>query len=363
MRKIILPLLVLSAIVFFPACSEKFDVAAPYKSVTVVYGLLDRNDTAHYIRIQKAFLDNNKSALAMAKEVDSNFYKNINVRVAKIPFSGIGLPSDTIHLNKVDLANEGYPKDQGTFFNSPNYAYKFTQLLDPNYTYRIIVTNAATGEVDSAETPVIDDKTNSNFYIYYIDDTSAHIQLDFTSTSRLATVNMQGKYTPPSSFTFKGSNTPVGIAQGFIRFHWIDSNIATGAKIARSCDHDFGYAPINNNNFAYSVPNLELYNAISSGFGPAPDLTVRLIDRCELIFYLGTSDFYNYLTVQSLQGTGLTGNEIQPSYTNIQGANVLGLYTARAMRSGYITISNSTINVLETNSLTESARIKGTVYH
>ena len=363
MKKFILPFLSLAVLFLLPACSEKFNVAAPYKSVTVVYGLLDRNDTAHYIRIQKAFLDNNKSALSMAREVDSNFFQHINVRIARTSITGDGIIKDTIHLTRVDLNTEGYPKESGTFFDAPNYAYKFTNLLDPNYVYRIIVTNTASGEVDSAEAAVIDDRTNSSFYIYFIDDTADHIQLDFSSTASNATVTMSGSYTPPSNFNFNGSTTPVGIAQAFIRFHWVDSNISTGIKTPRSCDHNLGYTPFNGKNFDYEVNNLELYNAVSSGFGPAPPLTVRLIDRCELIFYLGTPDFYNYITVQSLQGTGLTGNEIQPTFTNVKGSNVLGLYTSRAMRSGFVTITGNTIDSLESPKLEPNINIVGTIYH
>ena len=363
MKKFLFPLLALVALFFLPACSEKFDVAAPYKSVTVVYGLLDRNDTAHYIRIQKAFLDNNKSALVMAKEVDSNTFANLNVRVARISMNGNAIASDTVHLTRVDLNVEGYPKQAGTFFNAPNYAYKFKSALDPAYIYRIIVTNPATGEVDSADAPVIDDRNGGPFYVYYIDDTASHPTLDFSSTASLSTITLTGRYTPPNNFSFNGSTTPVAAVQAFIRFHWVDSNVSTGATTAKYFDHNIGYIFLNGTGFSYDVKNTELYNAINSGIGIAPAFTDRLMDRCELIFYLGTTDFYNYITVQSLQGTGLTGNEIQPTYTNIKGQNVLGLYTSRGLRSGYITISPNTIESLKTSPLVEGVRIKGTVYH
>ncbi|MBS1689466.1 MAG: hypothetical protein JSS96_12130, partial [Bacteroidetes bacterium] len=59
------------------SCSEKFKVAAPYKSITVAYGLMDMSDTAHYVRIQKAFLDENKSAITMAQNPDSNYFPQL----------------------------------------------------------------------------------------------------------------------------------------------------------------------------------------------------------------------------------------------------------------------------------------------
>ncbi len=363
MKKIILPLLALMALSILPSCSEKFNVAAPYKSITIVYGLLDKSDTAHYIRIQKAFLDDTKSALAMAKESDSSFFNNINVKIKRISMSGNLL--DTIHLDRVDLTAEGYPKEAGTFFNSPNYAYKFKGALSPNYIYRIVVNNAATGEVDSAEAPIIDNvPTLSSFYIYYIDDTSSNPQFEFAVNSPYQKTEIISRYLASSNFNFNGYTTPAGVAQAFIRFHWVDSNTVTGVTAPKSYDYNLGYMELASNTFfTYQVTNTDMLNAINTGMYKAPENTVRLMDRCELIMYLGTQDFYNYIKVEALQGTGLTGNEIQPTYTNIKGANVLGLYTSRCMRKGYVTISDNTIQALKTLDIVSAQRIVGTVYH
>src|SRR5262249_40207264 len=139
MKKLLLPCIALVSLFLITSCSEKFKVAAPYKNITVIYGYLDRADTAHYIRIQKAFLDEDKSALTMAQTPDSSFYANLDVSIARVTYSGI--KHDVIHLNRVDLGSEGYPKPIGAFFNTPNYAYKFKDLLDQQYIYRLIVHN------------------------------------------------------------------------------------------------------------------------------------------------------------------------------------------------------------------------------
>src|SRR5437764_4127391 len=56
-------LLLLPVLCLLASCSEDFTVGAPYKAITVVYGIMDVGDTAHYIRIQKAYYDENMSAL------------------------------------------------------------------------------------------------------------------------------------------------------------------------------------------------------------------------------------------------------------------------------------------------------------
>ena len=78
-----------SALLALTGCEEDFDVAAPYKDITVVYGIMDKLDTVHYIRVQKAFLDERKSAIDMAKEADSSFYKDITVKMQEVSDKGV----------------------------------------------------------------------------------------------------------------------------------------------------------------------------------------------------------------------------------------------------------------------------------
>ena len=51
-----MPLAVLAAFLL-TACSNDLEVAAPWKDIPVVWGMISRSDTAHYVRVEKAFLD------------------------------------------------------------------------------------------------------------------------------------------------------------------------------------------------------------------------------------------------------------------------------------------------------------------
>ena len=42
---------------FLNSCSEDFQLTEPYKDIPVIYGLLNRADTAHYIRIHKTLVN------------------------------------------------------------------------------------------------------------------------------------------------------------------------------------------------------------------------------------------------------------------------------------------------------------------
>ena len=363
MKKLIFPFIVMASLLLSVGCSTKFNVAAPYKNITVVYAFLDRADTAHYIRIQKAFLDQNKSAISMAQTPDSNFYSSISVRIERYAFSGTGAWYDTIHLNRVDLGLEGYPKQSGTFFNAPNYAYKFTNTLDPNYIYRIKITNLVTGAVDSSDAPVLDD-VSSAFKVDVIDDSNLNrAGMDFSSSFQSKIFEFVATYYPVSNFSFEGFSSPAYVSQAYIRFNWTDSNELTKAKTQHSYDFNAGFLLFNNNNQAdYKVHNIDLYSAIASGMGVAPANTARLIDRCNISLYISTYDYYLYQQTTANQGTGLTGSEIEPISTNIKGNDALGLYTSRGMHTGKLTITRTTIDSLKTNPMTQPMNIVGTAY-
>jgi len=361
MKKIIFPVIAFFVLLSVVGCKTKFNIAAPYKSITVIYGLLDESDTAHYIRIQKAFLDQNKSALTIAQNADSNFFPNINVRVEVIDYLGTGNIIDTIHLNKVDLNLEGYPKAPGVFFNSPNYAYKFKNALNPNYSYRIVVSNPVSGEVDSAEAPIIDDKDITTFTLPIIDNPTLNLGgMDFSSTLPFANFEITSTYNAPSNYNFYGQTTPDSIAQVIIRFNWIDSNVLTNGETEHSYDYNAGYATATSGNtFDYKIDDLSLYNAVFTAMGKAPLNIDRLLQKCDIFVYLSTPDYYHYMELASTQGVGLTANEIEPIYTNISGANALGIYTSRGVRTGNIAITAVTLDSLQTSSITSAANITG----
>src|SRR5690606_33649965 len=132
-------------------CSEDFQVTAPYKKVTVVYGLLDPQDTAHYIRIQKAFLDENKSAIQMAADPDSSFFSELVVTMTAFSDPEGQTPVETHTLEKVNLNQQGYPKEEGPFFTDPSYAYKWKATLNPFQCYRLRILDPQTGNRDSSD--------------------------------------------------------------------------------------------------------------------------------------------------------------------------------------------------------------------
>ena len=68
-------LLLLVFFLILPSCEEDFDITAPYKDITIAYGLLDLNEDTVYVRINKAFLGDG-NVLEMVEVEDSSVYVN-----------------------------------------------------------------------------------------------------------------------------------------------------------------------------------------------------------------------------------------------------------------------------------------------
>ncbi|MBL7719500.1 MAG: hypothetical protein JNL72_11730 [Flavipsychrobacter sp.] len=338
------------------SCSEDFDVAAPYKNVTFVYAMLNQADTAQYIRIQKAFMDQDKSSLDMSKIADSSFYADgvLDVVVKEIQNGSV---ISTTPLTRVRMENEGYPKQDGQFFTGPNYAYKYIppgpgNRLNKNYLYRLEIKNTQTGEEYSAETNIIPTDTNrGNFYIYAFGDPTINYAPDpltFTKTVPAASMRYELIVSVPS---------PARTLEGTIRFFYWEKNNTLQTEEQKYVDFPFAQTLVNSGNGTLSVPNSAFYYFFRDNLGPAPANTVRYLDSCDIYVYAGSQALEDYRALNGAQG-GITSNEIKPIYTNMKGNNVYGLFTTRGVRIGRnLAINGATLDSLYTNPITAGVGI------
>lgn len=346
MKKILVSLLVGVGITGLYSCSDDFKVAAPYKNITLVYGLLNTEDTAHYIKIQKAFLDENKNAVEMAKVPDSNYYPNLNVVIKEL--SG-GHVVKTIDLQRVDVNLEGYQKDTGTFFTSPNYAYKFKETLNPNSRYRLVITNPDAGFTDSSEIQVID---ASELRAYTI---TAATQFNFARTVPTGTARLDIALQVPSSAKY---------IEGKIKFHWVDKDLNTGEQTDHDADFIFASEGISQTNIVISNSNVAFYSFLKSSMTVAPDNIMRYMDSCDLHLAIGAQEMYDYIIVTNIQSSGLTADQLKPLYTNILGNDVYGIFSSRAYRTyKNIPLTDATLDSFRVNPITADLNIKGRSDH
>ncbi|MCQ2285647.1 MAG: hypothetical protein MJZ76_02090 [Bacteroidales bacterium] len=148
----------LVALILFIACEPEFDQNAPYKDVTVVYGLLNPNETNHYIKVYKAY-QTRDNAIVAARDLDNiSYYDNITVSLDEYVDNQLKrtLPCDMSY---------DVPKDSGIFAYQPQVVYVNKDALNKEATYKLNIVNKQSGKRITAETSIVKDfHINQPFY-------------------------------------------------------------------------------------------------------------------------------------------------------------------------------------------------------
>jgi hypothetical protein len=338
------------------SCKEDFEIAAPYKNITIVYAMLDKDSSVNYIRIQKAFMSADKSALDMAKVADSSFYADgvLDVKMHEIDANGNVI--DIATLSRVNMNDLGRPKEPGTFFTSPNYAYQYNKTLSKFNTYRLVIKNNQTGDIDSSTTSIIpNDTTQGNFYVLAFGDNNYPPEnLAFRNTTA---VGHQYKLQVKVGY-------PAAMVEGIIRFgYWeVDNVNPPQHKVV-----DFNFATTSlkaDGSGTLQIPNSAFYSFFRNALGTAPANTLRYLDStCVIDVYAGSKEFVEYQTITQAQMSGITSTEIKPIYTNMKGTDVYGLFTTKALRRGRaIPIDKVTVDSLAKNPQTNPTGLQDKFY-
>ncbi len=344
------------------SCNEDFTVAAPYRHITIVSGILDRGDTVHYIRIQKAFMDENNSAIDMSKIPDSSFYPEADLDVtiyewdsAQVKITG-SFPLTRVNMNTEDpryIKNPAISEQQ--FFTTPNYAYKFEKKdLSPRHWYKLVIHNKQTGNTDS-----------SNFVGIVNSDSNRYLDGFYIQDFQLKDYSIGFAKTTPTSryrlFTYMPRNGRM--AEGYIRFNYVEKDITTNTKTRKYVDYAFDNEQAvtkGGQSFELATLNANIYAFLNSSIGPAPDNIERYMDSCDLFIYAAGPELYYYNNINQGQNGGLTGDNIQPNYTNFSGNNVIGVLSSRGVRTYYnAAIEKVTLDSIMINPTTESLRFRG----
>ena len=110
------------------SCNKDLDLTSPGEEQIIIYALLDKNETSHYVRVQKAYLDKSANALVLAKESDSIYYKDaLDVTITDLSNNAV------YTLTRVYGDTLGLVKDSGIFSSSPNVLYRLNRTLDKTH--------------------------------------------------------------------------------------------------------------------------------------------------------------------------------------------------------------------------------------
>lgn len=282
----------------FTSCDNELIVTDTWKDIPVVWGLLSASDTAHYIRVEKAFLDPTTSALDIARIPDSLYYDDAQVTLRRISSGQI------YTLTRVDGNLEGYPRDSGIFAESPNYLYKIrANLLNlvPGDEYEFMLvrndhTDPVTARTIILPKPVLRNpvpgatlgfKTNNQFLFRWnaIDQASL---FDLILTIHYSERNAEtgGLFLPKS-------------------FEWV---------IQRNLE-----------DVQRSIDGSEFYSAIKANVKENFEAT-RIFDSLDISVWAGGSELGEFIKVVQAN-TDITSTQDIPNYTNL--SEGIGIFSSR----------------------------------
>ena len=299
------------------ACDNDVDVNASWEETTFVYGLLDIHDSVHYVKVNKAFLNNDKDAEQVAKNNPDSIYHTQDIRVILQELKN-GSVSNEITLQKDTLRT----KEEGLFPSPKHILYKTPPYqLNANRQYQIRVEKLKQKEPVYATTPIVDD--------IVLNYPTKRNQLSFGEVEELEFNWSTGQnayfYNLQIDIFYVNKNTRTG---NFNKdtIHWTVFRQQTTSSTAGGSD------------FEYEIPSTEFYQRLASGLDRKNDI-VRPVDSMSAKVKVtgGAREIFNYMRVNEPSISIVQKN---PEYTNIN--NGRGIFSSRNTFSYDIGFSSGT---------------------
>jgi hypothetical protein len=330
MKKLI-SLFLFSAVLFsFVGCKNDLKVSAPYKDITVVYGLLDQNDSVHYIRVNKAF-SGNGDAYTMAKQYDS-----VNYPVGTIAVQIQDLSTNTTYTLNPDSS---IPMNSGAFSYPKQILYKTTALLNVNDQYKLIITNVKTGKVATGSTFLLPDV--------------GLMPSGFMNSSAFA-ASFDSAYPTDIQWT---SNAQAIIYQLGFRFFYSEIDSIKNDTVHKYVDWVFPPQTAQNLTGGYQMDQKftgqQFLQFLKGSISPAVGTIKRIPNNIEVMFTSGSNDLNTYI---QLSQPSLTVNQEKPFYTNL--VNAVGIFTSRHTVTQLKPIGTQILNAMISDPLTAPINFK-----
>ncbi|MBW7935772.1 MAG: DUF4249 family protein [Flavobacteriales bacterium] len=297
------------------ACTTDIDMTAPYKDITIIYGLLDSKKDTQWVRVNKAYLGDG-DALMYAKISDSLYYDSAFVYLLSYLN---GNKVDSIVLDKI---TDPFPKDSGFFANDKNILYYTTKPLTTNKIYKLFVKIPSKDKTVSAWTSLV-----KNLLMSYPTSPSTVLSFeDITGVNPDPTTTIRW-LKDDSTYAYQ-------LAFRFNYYEWLGTD-----TVAKTLKHFVKTFPlfkpdatnIIGNEIYHGIQKSQFYGAIATYIKPnlpgTPNnlLKARKFQSLDFIVYQAGRELYNYMTINA---PSLSIVQKVTDYTNIE--NGLGLFSSRS---------------------------------
>jgi hypothetical protein len=333
MQKIISLLFFLVVFSFF-SCSNDFELNAPEREIPIVYGLLSRADEVHYIRVEKAFIDNQVAALDLAQKPEELYFDNIIVELVREK------DGSTFQLERVDVSQLGIERETGIFATSPNILYKIDKEvlnLQAGEVYRL---NLRKNEVlmSTAVTPIVSDirlnrpiPGEQKLPLRILEDDDITLIWGADETAKLFDVKMiihYDEFEPNKPNTLVQKNVTWKLAKNLVG--------VDGPNRAEQEGKAF---------YEFLKANIEENAAV-----------LRVLRSIDIQIDAGGEELFNYINVGQAN-TGITSAQVIPNYTNL--SQGLGIFASRNsfVEKGFV-IDSQTKDLLINGELTKNLNFR-----
>ena len=298
-------LLTLAVAFAFISCNDEIDLTADWKDIPIVYALINKDDAVHYLRLEKAFLDQNGNAFDAAQNIDSIYYSpDVTVEIQNITTGSL------VQLERINGEDVGLYRNDGVFANSPNILYRFNTEdlpIEGEHLIELRINRGDNLDVVTAEAEVMGDiipqaPSMPGDKVDFPMDRETSIRWRSGEEIRIFDVFLQVRYAEqqindPNSIVEKSVIWPM--ASG------VDNAPETQQTVIKVPGQEF---------YAYLAQSIELDNE-----------KIRFFQGMDLIISGGGEAVEQFINI-ALANTGITSAQEIPVYTNL--SEGLGIFTS-----------------------------------
>lgn len=306
-------------VLFLCSCSTDFDIYTDYKDIPVVYGLINAHADTNFIKITKAFCNDNDQSInpfEAAQVYDSSNYPGkLDVFIEELKsvygqaFQSTGR---SFYLDTLTIHN----KQEGLFYSPHQKVYFTTERFNTKnahekYRYKLYVVKPD-GDMVTAETSVVDGDISlgNPKMIFQSEPSNKTASLLFTSTDEaiLYEIGMQ--------FNYREMHEGQPMVHKNVTWSYGLKPLGTYEKVVGSCyKHHFSV------NALFEVMEHAIGNDTVWDENH-PNVT-RYMDDFYIFITAAGEDYYNYYQFMQAMQSGLS---LSNEYTNVEGG--CGLFSS-----------------------------------
>jgi hypothetical protein len=329
-----------SLLIFIMSCSNDFQLVEGGQVVPVVYGVISSKDTASYIRVEKAFIDENIGGDVLAKDAANLYFEDVNVKLRHLK-SG-----EEFTLQKVDGNLEGFKRDEGAFASAPNYLYKIKRSelnLIPKDEYKLIISKNDGSVLTEASTKILTPLSDDNNDVE--PRNTATFSFSYTSDFRVT--------------WFPDENSVIHDVILIINYTEILNGLATEKSVTWKAGINTSDKIATSNSYTFVTKGRAFYEFMASELPPSgPNNPVTRVFKDITFKIISGGQPIKDLIRLGQANLGITSSGEIPTYTNMSNG-AIGIFTSKTefVREG-VGIARVSLDSLRNGVITKNLNFK-----